>query len=163
MRTVPTDRKKLTVPRLTITDLSPRHQAEVAKQLERGKPIGLARAEQVRTEDKPRIRQSAKPRLNKTEAAFSLWLREHKPEAIVLEQAIALRLGNGVRFTVDFVTVEFAAAGGGRVLTAYETKGFLRDDAAVKLKVAASLYPWMRFVLVSRRRDGTWSMQEVQP
>lgn len=151
-------------PRLTIGDLSPRHQAEVMRQLERNKPIGIARAEQVRAVpvEKVRIRQLSAPKLNKTEAAFALWLCEHRPEAIVCEQAVTLRLGNGVRYTPDFITVELTATGCGRMVTAYETKGFMRDDAAVKLKVAAAQYTWIRFILVTKERAGTWSMQEVR-
>jgi hypothetical protein len=34
-------------------------------------------------------------------------------------------------------------------LELHETKGFMRDDAAVKLKVAAGMYP-MRFYLVEK-------------
>jgi len=45
---------------------------------------------------------------------------------------------------------------------AYEVKGFMRDDAAVKLKVAASLYPWIKFHLVTRKK-GEWIIQEVLP
>ncbi len=44
------------------------------------------------------------------------------------------------------------------VLEMREVKGFMRDDAAVKLKVAAATYPF-RFVLVRVRpknRGGGW-------
>ena len=30
----------------------------------------------------------------------------------------------------------------------------MRDDAAVKLKVAAQLYPWFTFVLVKKTKSG---------
>lgn len=42
----------------------------------------------------------------------------------------------------------------------HEVKGFRRDDAMVKLKVAAKQFDWWRFVLVSRVR-GVWEMREV--
>lgn len=153
----------MTTRHLTISDLSPRHQAEVMRQINAGKPIGIARAEQVRAvEVQPKRLRQAAVKLNKTEAAFALWLREHKPDAQVHEQGLTLRLAAGCRYTVDFVAVEFAPAGAGRIVTAYEVKGGLfRDDAVVKLKVAASLYRWINFVLVSKRRDGTWAMEDV--
>jgi hypothetical protein len=40
-------------------------------------------------------------------------------------------------------------------LVVVETKGFRRDDAMVKLKVAARLFPCFQFVLVTRTR-GRW-------
>jgi hypothetical protein len=33
----------------------------------------------------------------------------------------------------------------------YETKGFPRDDAMVKVKVAPKFFPWARFVLVTKK------------
>ncbi len=49
-------------------------------------------------------------------------------------------------------------------MTAYETKGFMRDDAAVKIKVAASspAYRWIKFHLASRCKSG-WSVELVHP
>lgn len=47
----------------------------------------------------------------------------------------------------------------------HETKGFVRDDAIVKLKVAARLHPY-RFYLVRKlpKRDGGgWDIREIQP
>jgi hypothetical protein len=41
-----------------------------------------------------------------------------------------------------------------------ETKGFMRDDAAVKLKVAASMYPAFGWLLVTRDKWG-WEVREV--
>jgi hypothetical protein len=144
--------------RIKVDHLSPRHRAEAIAQLE-----GVSRSAAIsleRVDSKPRIRQSSQ-KLNKTEAAFGLWLREHRPGAIVVAQAITLKLANGVRYTPDFVTVEFGPDGPGRVLTAYEVKGFLRDDAVVKIKVAAKEYPWIRVIMVTKERAGTWSMQEI--
>ena len=42
----------------------------------------------------------------------------------------------------------------------HETKGYMRDDAAVKLKVAARLYPQFMFRLVKDSRNG-WVIKEV--
>lgn len=36
----------------------------------------------------------------------------------------------------------------------HEVKGFMRDDARVKFKVAAALYPWFEWVLVVRDGKG---------
>jgi hypothetical protein len=121
---------------------------------------------------KKRLRQNATG-LNKTEAAFLATLKaggiaEASDGTDVLPpQSITLRIGNGVRYTPDFFTVGHEpiedAAGNAQTLRAYEVKGFMRDDAAVKLKVAASLYPWIKFHLVSKRKGGGWDVQEVLP
>lgn len=116
---------------------------------------------------KKRLRQDTKG-LNKTEAEFLLWLRNHYDPVVVLSQAVTLRLGNGVRYTPDFVVpVPRVPVDGKHVeLAAYETKGFMRDDANVKLKVAASLYPFIKFHLVSKRtkkNGGGFSIEEVLP
>jgi len=40
----------------------------------------------------------------------------------------------------------------------HEVKGFWRDDARVKIRVAASLYPF-RFVAVTKTKGG-WDIEE---
>lgn len=138
-------------------DLPAKYQAQALAQLH-----GLPHPRTVKIEHAPdpapakkRLRQNSSG-LNKTEAAFLAWLtseREHPTR--VLTQAVTLRIANGVRYTPDFIVH------GAPSLIAYEVKGFMRDDAAVKLKVAASLYPWIKFHLVSKRKGGGWDVQEV--
>lgn len=48
----------------------------------------------------------------------------------------------------------------GHQVTCYEIKGFMRDDAAVKLKVAAATFPCFRWILVQRDRR-RWRCIEV--
>ena len=65
-------------------------------------------------------------------------------------EGVTLKLADGCRFTPDFAvqlpdeTVEI-----------HEVKGFWRDDAKIKLKVAVEMYPIFRFVVVKRVR-GAW-------
>jgi hypothetical protein len=151
----------------TITDLPERYQAQIRAQL-----AGVAHPRTVTVEHatelpparklgKPRIRQNSAG-LNKTEQAFSDWLRSNLTMTMVaLPQAITLKLANGVRYTPDFFTIE--AYNGCHRLKAYETKGYMRDDASVKLKVAATLYPWIRFHLVTKRSGGAWQIDPVLP
>jgi hypothetical protein len=101
--------------------------------------------------------------LNKTEQAFKDYIETCHNR--VLAQAVTLKLANGVRYTVDFFCPCKRTMDDGDEVTdcyAYEVKGFMRDDAAVKLKVAASLYPWIKFHLVTRKK-GQWQIQEVRP
>lgn len=101
-----------------------------------------------------RLRQRTEPKLNKTEAAFMQWLQERHDAGTIRAQSVTFVLANGVRYTPDFTNL--------RLGLAWETKGFMRDDAAVKIKVAAAMYPEIRFHLVTRK-GGTWEIQEMLP
>lgn len=104
---------------------------------------------------KPRMRQDRGPKLNKTEAAFAAFKRLG-PDA---RESLTFRIGNGVRYTPDFCV--FLPSG---AIVAYEVKGeHMWDDAAVKLKVAASLFPLVEFWLATPadRTKATWKIERV--
>lgn len=113
------------------------------------------------TPAKPTLRQKRGPKLNKTEAAFEAYLRANT-ERTIHTQDITLTLGNGVRYTPDFSTWSHLH---GQIPCFYEVKGFMRDDAAVKLKVAAAKFQHFNFYLVFRDRTQTsgWRIEEVLP
>ena len=114
------------------------------------------------TPSKPTLRQKRGPKLNKTEAAFEQHLRVKFPAKIICTQGITLTIGNGVRYTPDFSTW---AQLGDTFPAFFEVKGFMRDDAAVKLKVAAAMYPQFMFFLVHRDKSmqSGWRIEEVLP
>lgn len=116
----------------------------------------------AQTQGRKRLRQRTGPKLNKTEAAFLEFLRVGFPGDVILQQFPTLPLANGTKYTPDFCRV---VVHGHRVqLFAYEVKGFMRDDAGVKLKVGAALFPWILFALVWRDgRTGPWNFQEIRP
>lgn len=96
--------------------------------------------------------------MNGLETAFSEVLEGRLRSGDVLRwdyEPVALRIAwphDGVRgssYTPDFMVVLHD----GEVVF-YETKGYMRDDARVKLKVAAERYPF-RFCLVTRK-NGKW-------
>ena len=112
---------------------------------------------------KPRIRQRQGDKLNKTEAEFLeyLQLRYGCPRDAFGVQNVTLEIANGCRYTPDF-----SAFGILTEPTFWETKGFRRDDAGVKIKVAARSVPACRFYLVTKRAKklgGGWDVQEVLP
>lgn len=98
--------------------------------------------------------------MNKTEAAYDAHLRLLAQAGDVLWhkfEAVKLRLADNTFYTCDFAVL---AADG--VLEMHEVKGFWQDDARVKIKVAASLYPF-RFVAVTARakkNGGGWEREE---
>lgn len=94
-------------------------------------------------------------KMNKTEAQYAERLKSC-PDVIWWEfEGITLRLGNDCRYTADFAVM---LADGSIEL--HETKGFMRDDALVKLKVAAASYPFK--VILVRYAKGVWSSDEIQ-
>lgn len=108
---------------------------------------------------KPRIRQSQKPLLNKLETDLYDYLQAQTLQT-VFPQALTFRLANGVRYSPDFFCFSFPWRGDMKP-TAWECKGpFFRDDAVVKLKMFATLYPQI-LVLLASKNDGQWIFQEV--
>lgn len=65
-----------------------------------------------------------------------------------------LRLADKTYYTPDFLVVARDGA-----LECHETKGFMQDDAAVKLKVAAETFPF-RFKLVKWEKK-QWEVKDV--
>lgn len=110
----------------------------------------------TRTSERGKLRQSSKPLLNKLETAFRDKLKRDNPDHWLAEQAITFRLANGVRYTPDFIT--FSGLRG--YINAYEVKGYMRDDAGVKLKLAAKLFPWVKWVLVWKEKS-EWRHQVI--
>lgn len=130
-------------------------------------------------EDNPKAKIPQKPRLrqdrkgpNKLEAEFEAWLREEwkNKEACITPQGVNLWLANGVRYCPDFILAITRHRENDTPwieVHAYETKGgFMRDDAAVKLKVAAHLHGWITFHLVTKipkKKGGGWNIEKVLP
>lgn len=106
---------------------------------------------------KKRIRQRTKPLSNKLESEFGAHLQKLWPTWKLFEQALTFRIGNGVRFTPDWIAME-----PGNVYC-YEVKGpRLWDDAVVKLKVAASTYRQFHWFM-AWKDNGYWQTQAIEP
>ncbi len=102
----------------------------------------------------PSIRKSVEERLNKTECRWLAELRRRQYGPIHI-QAVILQIGHDCRYTCDFFTPlprpRF-----------WEVKGFRRDDAMVKLRVAARVHSWAKFVLVEWEKKA-WIEMEIAP
>lgn len=95
-------------------------------------------------------------KMNKTEAAYAqhLELLKHAGEVLWYKfEAIKLRLADNTFYTPDFLVLMSDG-----YMQVHETKGFWRDDARVKIKVAASLYPF-RFIAVKKKGSG-WERED---
>lgn len=101
--------------------------------------------------------------LNKTESDYLAWLQNQQCQWIGV-QCITLKIGDDCRLTVDFWALDDTG------LRAIDTKACRRgkekphieDDALVKLKVAARMYPWIHFV-VAWKLDGVWNHRAISP
>ena len=72
-------------------------------------------------------------------------------------EGIKLRLADNTFYTGDF-----AVQAADEVVEIHEVKGFWQDDARVKIKVAASLYPFRFFAVkpIAKKDGGGWKREE---
>lgn len=108
---------------------------------------------------------SVKPRapagrkMNRWERAYADKLEEQRRLGLVAAwwyQGLTLRLAHDTRYTPDFL-VERAAS---PQLELHEVKGFYRDDARVKVQVAAAMFPFR--VYICRLEEGLWVLEPVK-
>lgn len=101
--------------------------------------------------------------MNKTEAAYAAHL-----ETLRRAGEIVWFKFEGMKFRIadnSFFTPDFAVMRANGALEAHEVKGawhLFQDDAKVKIKVAADLYP-LRFIAVvkqSKRAGGGWDVED---
>lgn len=95
--------------------------------------------------------------MNKTEAAYAqhLGLLQAAGEVAWFRfEGLKFRLADNTFYTPDFAVMRADGS-----LEAHEVKGFWQDDARVKIKVAADLYP-LRFIAVTaqaKKDGGGWA------
>jgi len=68
-------------------------------------------------------------------------------------EALKLRLADNTFYTPDFLVILATR------MELHEVKGFWREDARVKIKVAAHQYPWFKFIAVQKKK-GAWKKEE---
>lgn len=114
-------------------------------------------ASHMQLEALERIGKPARRGPNKWEAEYAAELEQARrdiPGFWFGFESVKLRLADSTFYTPDFMVrwptglVEF-----------HEVKGFLRDDAAVKFKVAAEMFPWATFKMFRKRKvreGGGW-------
>lgn len=98
--------------------------------------------------------------MNKTEARYAEYLEECKARGEVKWfkfEGLKFRLADNTFYTPDFPVML-----ANDELECREVKGYWTDDARVKIKVAADMYP-MRFVAVtslSKKLGGGWKIED---
>ncbi|KDB68549.1 hypothetical protein [Bordetella bronchiseptica] len=99
--------------------------------------------------------------MNKTEQAYSAYLAQLQAVGGILWhkfEGMKLRLADNTFFSPDFAVMMPDGQ-----IHIKEVKGYMMDDANVKIKVAADIYPFRFFVVRARaKRDGGgWIETEV--
>lgn len=97
------------------------------------------------------IQKLPKARMNKLEAEYAQELENQKRCGLILWWAfepMKLRLAGNTYYSPDFGVLAYR-------LEFHEVKGFWRDDARVKIKVAAEHFPFVfRAIKKKKQRDG---------
>lgn len=98
--------------------------------------------------------------MNKTESAYADHLEMLKAAGEILWyrfEGMKLRLADNTFYTPDFVVMR-----DNYHLECHEVKGFWQDDARVKIKVAADIYPFrfLAFKPEAKKRGGGWVREE---
>jgi len=96
-------------------------------------------------------------KMNKTEARYAELLELRKLAGEILDykfEPFRLILAGNTSYCPDFLVVfkdHFEI---------HEVKGFLRDDANVKFKVAARTFPWFKFIMIFWKKK-QWDYHEI--
>lgn len=102
--------------------------------------------------------------MNKTEAAYAAHLEARRRAGEIAWfkfEGVKLRLADNTFYSPDF-----AVMGADGVLEMHEVKGslnYIQEDAKVKIKVAAEMYPF-QFILVApkpKKEGGGWDVKEI--
>lgn len=111
-----------------------------------------------------RIRQSSKPKLNKLEQAYFDHLSAKYPNNRLRAQSVTYVLANGLRYTPDITSPGIRTDTDDESKpTNWEIKGpYAFGGSLEKLKMAAAVYPEIRWLLIWKDDDG-WHEQEVIP
>lgn len=116
---------------------------------------------QVFAEEAETVKPKRRRGMNKLEAEYAAKLEADQRAGRIkwfAFEAITLKLADDCRYTPDFALLHLD----GR-LEFRETKGWWRDDAKVKIRVAVRMFPWAKFVAIRKRRKkdgGGWEVEE---
>lgn len=114
----------------------------------------------------PVIEKSTQPkqRQNKTEIEYGQLLEARKRMGEIKDygfERIKLRLADAVLYIPDYDVVLDDGT-----IEMHEVKGFMRDDARIKIYTAARMYPHIKFWLIKKRAKkdgGGFSAERIWP
>lgn len=136
--------------RVSLAQLGPAARAQVVAQV-------AARARAKLAPEAPQIQPAQHAGMNRWEAQWSAELSARMTAGDVLFwsfEPFSLRIASGCRYTPDFLVMRADGT-----MECHEVKGFMREAARVRLRVAADLHPY-RFILVTRP-GGQWHTEDI--
>ena len=108
-----------------------------------------------------RARNTRKPgEMNGLETQYAHFLEEERLHGRVHAwrfEPVGLRLAEGCTYNPDFLVILPDGS-----VEIHETKGRWEDDALVKIKVAAEMFPWFVFRAFQWQK-GVWVVREFKP
>ncbi|KAB1444188.1 PDDEXK family nuclease [Bordetella bronchiseptica] len=98
--------------------------------------------------------------MNKTEQAYAAYLAQLQAVGGILWhkfEGVKLRLADNTFYTPDFAVMRSDGQ-----IELHEVKGFWQDDARVKIKVVADMYPFKFLAIKARakKNGGGWEVEE---
>ena len=107
------------------------------------------------------MRYKARPRpipgkMNKLETEYSKHLKMLQMAGEVISfqfESIKFKLAKATFYNPDFIVVT------NDQIEVHEVKGFWEDDARVKIKVAAEMFPYIQFKAIQKKK-GKWVIEE---
>ncbi len=102
------------------------------------------------------------PEGNLLEQAFSLHLQSMLQTGEIQwwkYQPLRLRIGRNKSGKAAYYKPDHGALTAEGEFILYEVKGFWREAARVRIRVAAELFPFFRFIAATRQ-DGAWEREE---
>jgi hypothetical protein len=97
-------------------------------------------------------------KMNKTEVRYAEYLERRKMAGEIIEsrfEPFNLRLAPNTYYRPDFLVVTE------KQIEVHKVKGFMEDDAAVKIKVAANIFWFFGFKLVKENGRNIWLITDV--
>ena len=106
--------------------------------------------------------------MNKGESLYADYLDTRKLAGEIVAwwfEGMTFRLAEHDRYTPDFTVIDVAGQ-----VRLYDVKGrkgetyYAREDSAVKIRSAAGMFPYFRFVIVwPAPGGGAWRSKEIRP
>ena len=113
-----------------------------------------------------RVRQQQGRKETKIEREWCAYLRALYPLSHLRKQALKFQLCNGVTYTPDIFSFGIRLVDDDEMMpTAWEVKGdWATDDAKVKIKMAPTIFPEIRWIMVWRDKlDNQFRQQRILP
>ena len=108
---------------------------------------------------KGRVRGPKPTGMNKLEARYAEELENRRWAGLIQRwdyEAVKLRLADGAFYTPDFRVVDREG-----FVEMHETKGFMREAALVRLKVANNLHPYVFKLVRWEPKQKTWLVETL--